>query len=49
MGALQKAFLDIKRKEGLDPEKVKYKLSLVPITEHWVDETFDRASSASRD
>ncbi|MFM0170597.1 hypothetical protein PQR33_14865 [Paraburkholderia sediminicola] len=38
--AMRSAFLEIKTAKGIDPDKVKYKLSLVPIDRDWVDKTF---------
>lgn len=42
-GALKQAFVNLKKSEGLDPSKTKYKLSLTPVDESWVKETFDIA------
>ena len=38
--ALSDAFLEMKKADGVDPDNVKYKLSLVPVTKDWVKETF---------
>jgi hypothetical protein len=38
--ALQKAFVEIKKQEGVDPDAVKYKLSLTEVDEDWVKKTF---------
>ncbi len=38
--ALKDAFVEIKKADGVDPDRVKYKLTLVPVSEKWVKETF---------
>jgi len=38
--ALKKAFYEVKKTDGVDPDQVKYKLSLVPIDRQWVKDTF---------
>ena len=38
--ALQKSMVEIKKGDGVDPDQVKYKLSLTPIDTSWVKNTF---------
>lgn len=38
--ALKKAFFDLKTSQGIDPDAIKYKISLTPVETDWVKKTF---------
>lgn len=37
---LRKAFYEVKTIDGVDPDVVKYKLSMTPVDPEWVKSTF---------
>jgi hypothetical protein len=38
--ALEQAFKEVKKAEGVDADAVKYALTLIPVEKPWVDKTF---------
>jgi len=38
--ALAQAFVEVKKAEGVDPDAVKYALTLVSVDKPWVEKTF---------